>query len=85
MVGDFLNQDVIEQPREFIENARRMLFCQLYGASLPFAPFLEDDGVWRGYVRIKNIDITSLRPKNSSTVGVLINGILNNHPFIMAK
>jgi len=85
MVGDFLNQDVIEQPLEFIDNARRMLFCQLFGASLPFAQFLEDDGVWRGYVRIKNFDYKYLGPENSPTTRVLINGILNNQPFIMTK
>jgi hypothetical protein len=78
----FLDADQIENPEHFRINARKVLYSQLFRASLPFDDFLEDDGVWKGYVRLKKFSLQQLSPENSSTVHVVLDGILNQRPFI---
>ena len=46
----------ITVPPDFTRNARRFLYYQLYKTSLPFDDLLEEDGVWPGYVRFKELD-----------------------------
>ena len=53
----FLDADQIENPELFRLNARKVLYSQLFRASLPFDQFLEDDGVWKGYVRLKKFSL----------------------------
>ncbi len=79
---DFLETDQIDNPENFRLNARRVLYSQLFRASLPFDQFLEDDGVWNGYVRIKDFTPDMLSPKKSSTMKVVLDGILHQQPFI---
>lgn len=83
MLNDFLTQDTIEQPLDHIRNSRRMLYCQLFGVSLPFDAFLADDGVWKGYVQLTGFDISFLSPEKSPTMKVVLDGILKNQPFTM--
>ena len=78
----FLDAEDIENPQEFLLNARRVLYSQLFRASLPFDQFLEDDGVWQGYVRFKKFELPELTADKSDTIQVIINGIINNQPFI---
>jgi len=80
---EFLVSEDIRVPQEFILNARRVLYSQLFRASLPFSGFIEDDGVWRGFVCMKNISMEALKPKNSPTIKTLLNGILNKEPFLL--
>jgi len=42
---EFLSAEKIEHPENFKMNARRVLYSQLFRASLPFDAFLEEDGV----------------------------------------
>ena len=79
---NFLDAEQIENPEEFKLNARRVLYSQLFRASLPFDHFLEDDGVWQGYVRLKDFSTDQLTPEKSSTIQVVLEGILNQQPFI---
>ena len=72
----------LENPDEFRLNARRVLYSQLFRASLPFDQFLEEDGVWQGYVRLKDFSQDSLTPEKSSTIQVVLDGILKQQPFI---
>jgi hypothetical protein len=77
----FLSADKIEVPAEFQVNARRFLYYQLYATSLDFSPWLEEDGVWKGYVRLEDFPFESLKPENSATMQVLLDGILKNGDF----
>lgn len=78
----FLDTEKIENPDEFRLNARRVLYSQLFRASLPFDQFLEEDGVWQGYVRLKEFSKDELSPEKSSTIQVVLKGILDQQPFI---
>jgi len=78
----FLDADQIENPELFRLNARRVLYSQLFRASLPFGQFLEDDGVWKGYVRFKEFSPDQISSQKSSTIQVVLDGILNQQPFI---
>ena len=82
LLKDFLESDIVEHPGIFMENARRVLYSQLFRASLPFDQFLKDDGVWRGYVQIKNFSPQLLMQGRSETIDVILNGIIRNQPFI---
>jgi len=79
---DFLSDKDIKQPQIFIENARRVLYSQLFRASIPFDQYLENDGVWRGYVQLKDFDLDELRPQRSDVIKVVLDGILTGKPFI---
>jgi len=82
LLKDFLESDIVEPPGIFMENARRVLYSQLFRVSLPFDQFLKDDGVWRGYVQIKNFSPKLLMQGQSETIDVILNGIIRNQPFI---
>lgn len=77
----FLNNEDLQVPEEFMINVRRFLYTQLYKVSLPFDEFIEEDGVWNGYVKIKDFTWEKLLPENSLTINALVGGILNNRPF----
>jgi hypothetical protein len=83
MLREFLAAGKISHPSDFRLNARRVLYSQLFRASLPFDQFLEEDGVWRGYVRLKKFNTADLLPERSATMEVVENGILKGLPFIM--
>lgn len=82
LLDKFLKAEKIENPEEFRQNARRVLYSQLFRASLPFDNFLEEDGVWRGYVRLKKFSLEDLSPAKSSTMQVILDGIQESKPFI---
>jgi len=79
---DFLDVNSLENPEKFRINARRVLYSQLFRASLPFDRFLEDDGIWRGYARLKEFTMDDMSPEKSSTIQVVLDGILKQQPFI---
>jgi capsule polysaccharide modification protein KpsS len=78
----FLEENSIINPIEFRRNARRVLYSQLFRASLPFDKFLEEDRVWQGYVRLKEFKLDDMTPEKSSTIQVILDGILKPLPFI---
>lgn len=81
-LSDFLSKKKIDQPDEFIRNARRVLYSQLFRASIPFDRYLEEDGVWRGYVRLKDFDMADIKPEHSDVIQVVLDGVLAEKPFI---
>jgi hypothetical protein len=83
LMQKLLSSETIAVPDEFRVNARRFLYYQLYRSSLPFDEFLKEDGVWKGYVILKDFPIASLLPENSPTIKTLLGGILQNKPFEM--
>ncbi|MEA5078509.1 MAG: hypothetical protein VB013_08055 [Anaerolineaceae bacterium] len=83
LLEKFLTEPKPEVPAHFIVNARRFLYYQLYLSSLPFDEFLREDGVWKGYVTLKDFPLSQLTPAASTTLRVLSDGILRGSPFEM--
>jgi hypothetical protein len=79
----FLQQKAVPLPKEFINNARLVLFSQLFMASLPFGEFIESDEVWNGFVRIKDFPFESLSPDQSLTIKTIVNGVLDQRGFLL--
>jgi hypothetical protein len=82
---DFLAAEKISIPPEFKRNARRFLYYQLYRSSLPFTDFLQDDGIWPGFVRLKKFQPQSLSPSASPTIKTILNGILESGDFLLTS
>ncbi len=80
---EFLAAEKIQVPPEFIRNARRFMYYNLYRYCLPFGDYLENDGVWPGYVSLKPFDYRALLAENSPTLQTIVDGILEDKPFIM--
>ncbi|MFO8036886.1 MAG: hypothetical protein R6U57_09710 [Anaerolineales bacterium] len=78
----FLKDEDIKVPQEYVENARRFLYYQLYKASLPFGEFLRDHPT-PGYVQLRKFSWKSLHPHNSDVMDVVVNGILHGEEFVM--
>jgi len=75
----------IDVPARFARNARRFLYYQLYRSSLSFDSFLEEDGIWNGYVRIKAFDLDALLPENSATLMAISGGLLRGGNFVLER
>ena len=80
----FLISEQLVLPPEFQENARRFLYYQLYRASLPLDRYLQA-GPRMGFVELKSFNWQSLMPQNSQTIQVLLDGIVNEKPFLMPE
>jgi Capsule polysaccharide biosynthesis protein len=80
---DFLAAGEISIPPEFKHNARRFLYYQLYRSSLPFSDYLQEDGIWPGFVRLKKFQPQQLTPSTSATIQTIVNGILENGDFLL--
>lgn len=78
----FLDAGKIAVPPEFQRNARRFLYYQLYYSSLPFGDFIEPSQM-PGFVRLRNFSLAQLTPQNSPAIKLLVDGILNDHPFLL--
>jgi hypothetical protein len=80
----FLAAEKVITPAEFLRNARRFLYFQLYRASLPFGEYLES-GSQPGYVKLREFAWRNLLPEQSPTMQVIVDGILNNQPFLLSN
>jgi len=85
MAEQFLHADAIEVPQEFKRNARRFLYYQLFRSSLPFDTFLQPDGIWPGFVRLRRFDWQALTIQRSPAHAVLLEGILEGVDFILPQ
>lgn len=81
----FLAATKISIPPGFKRNARRFLYYQLFRSSLPFGDFLQEDGIWPGFVRLKKFSPQSLSPSTSPTIKAILNGILENGDFLLGS
>ncbi len=70
----FLGAETIELPVEFVQNARRFLYCQLFRSSLSFEAYLKDS-YRKGYVQLQSFGWKELLPENSPTIRSLLSGI----------
>lgn len=80
---EFLVAEQISVPETFRHNARRILYYQLYRASLPLDRYLNEHPT-PGYVQLKPFSWQDLTPEHSATMRVLINGILHGKRFFNA-
>lgn len=79
---EFLRAESISVPAEFRQNARRFLYYQLYRTALPFDAFLEEDGIWNGYVKVKDLDASDFDPLNAPVLQTIVDGILREGDFL---
>lgn len=80
-----LQTERVDVPPHFKTNARRFLYWQLYRSSLSFEEFLEPDGIWAGYVKLKEFETESLLPGHSQTLATISDGLLNNSDFMLKE
>ncbi len=71
---EMLASENIALPDEFITNARRFLYFQLYRVSLPFGNFLES-AARAGFVRLKPASSYQLLAENSPAIAAILDGI----------
>ena len=81
----FLQAERIEVPAEFRRNARRFLYYQLYRTSLPMGNFLQDEGIWKGFVTLKDFDWQALLPENSRSMAAVVDGVLHGGDFLLKE
>ena len=80
---EFLNAETISVPPHFQRNARRFLYYQLYRSSLPFNDFLQEDGIWPGFVKLRKFEFDNLKTIHSLTMKTILAGILDNGDFLL--
>jgi hypothetical protein len=80
---EFLAAEDLIAPEKHRLNARRFLYYQLYRTSLTFDRFLEPDGIWPGFVRLKQFTWQDLLPENSVTLKVISEGLLKGQEFLL--
>ncbi len=78
----FLAAERVDMPAEFIRNARRFQYYQLWRTPLPFGEFLEPHPS-RGYVTIKEFPVEALAA--SEALRVIVEGILEGEEFLMPE
>jgi hypothetical protein len=83
IADNFLAQNEISIPPEFKRNARRLLYYQLYRSSLPFTDYLQEDGIWPGFVKLKKFSAQSLSPSASPVIKSILAGILEGGDFML--
>jgi len=71
----------LDASKEYIANARRFLYYQLFKASLPFDNYLENLPK-PGFVRLRSFPWQQLSPEYADSIRILVDGILHNKPFI---
>ena len=84
-LDSLLDAESVEVPAHFKLNARRFLYWQLFRSSLSFEDFLMPDGVWAGYVTLKDFPWQALLPENSATLQTIHNGILHDGDFMLKE
>jgi len=77
-----LNSEIIEVPPDFLPNARKFLYYQLFKTALPFNEFLEES-LRPGLVIMKKFQPGLLNPERSPAMKVIQNGILNGKSFLL--
>ncbi|HWQ83027.1 MAG TPA: hypothetical protein VN363_00580 [Anaerolineales bacterium] len=76
--------DSIPAPDEYVRNARRFLYYQLYRTSLPFGDFIEASPR-QGFVQLRRFNWEALLPENSPTMQIIHDGLFNHQPFILPR
>jgi hypothetical protein len=80
---DFLSAERVAPLSEFQRNARRFLYYQLFCSSLPFGDFIEEDGLWPGFVRLKQFPWRALTLEQSPAMRAILDGLLHGGNFLL--
>jgi hypothetical protein len=78
----FLESDEVRHPANFVREARRVLFFQLFKTALPFGNYLESHSRM-GYVNMKYCSPETLLPECSPALRALFDGIIHGNPFLV--
>ena len=81
---EFLDAEKIEIPAEFMRNARRFLYYQLFRTSLPFGDFLQPS-VRTTQARLKIFSLQALSPEESPALRAILNGLLAGGDFLLEE
>ena len=81
---EFLRAEKIAIPEEFPRNARRFMYYQYYRASLLFGDFIEN-ARRLGFVRLRSFRLDQLHPERCAAVHTILNGIIDNQPFLLPE
>ncbi len=84
MAQEFLSAGALEAPQEFVHNARRFLYYQLYRTALPFGAFLES-APRAGFVRLRRFSPEALKPEWAAAIRAVVDGILKRQPFLLEE
>lgn len=79
----FLAAPTLSAPPEHARNARRFLYYQMYFSSLPFGDFLEEDGIWPGFVRLRKFSPEALTAAQSPAMRAILEGLLQGGTFLL--
>ena len=79
---EFLGAEKVDQPAEFVTEARRVLYFQLFRTALPFGDYLLAHSRM-GYVELKSFPIESLHPQHSPAIQAIQAGVVNGDPFLV--
>jgi len=79
----FLDAGKVLAPKDHQLNARRFLYYQLYRTSLTLDHYIEPDGIWPGFVKLKAFPWQDLLPENSASIQVISEGLLNGKEFLL--
>ncbi|MBA4419959.1 MAG: hypothetical protein C0391_02315 [Anaerolinea sp.] len=79
---ELLCTESIEVPPEFVVNARKFLYYQLYKTALSFDEFLEESQR-PGLVLMKKFSLDKLSPDQSETMKVILGGLTADQPFLL--
>ncbi len=85
LAEEFLQAEHIAVPGEFRRNARRFLYYQLYRTSLPMGKYLDEEGIWKGFVTLKDFDWQALLPENSPGLKAVVDGVLHGGDFLLEE
>jgi hypothetical protein len=79
---DMLTAKNINIPPEFMINARKFLYFQLFKTALPFDDFLEESRR-PGLVFMKKYSVEQLSPDKSETIRVITEGLTEKKTFLL--
>ena len=82
MAEKFLNSDKVVQPSKLVNEARRVLYFQLFRTALPFEQYLSPHSRL-GYVHLNSFPVEALSLENSPAVRPVYEGVVNGQPFLV--
>lgn len=77
----FLQSGSVAHPDEFVREARRVFYFQLFRTSLPFEDYLEAHSP--GYVHLKTFPAEALHPDQSTAVKAIYAGLVADEAFLV--
>lgn len=78
----FVSSEKVEQPQDFVAEARRVLYFQLFRTALPFNNYLRAHSRM-GYVHLRSFPPEALFPQNSPAIRAIHAGVVNGEPFLV--